>query len=47
MNSFLTLSILGRCRSPERTVAHFGRCGGLEISDFEQFLYWDGVVDLK
>ena len=29
------------------TVAHLGRCGGLEITDFEQFLYLEGIVVLK
>ena len=29
------------------TVAHFGKCAGLERTDFEQFLYWDGAVILK
>ena len=37
-NWFWTVSTLGGCR---------GRCGGLERTDFEQFLLWDGVVVLK
>ena len=26
---------------------YFGGCGGLERTDFEQFLLWEGVVVLK
>ena len=26
---------------------YLGRCGGLERSDFKQFLLWEGVVVLK
>ena len=26
---------------------YLGRCGGLERHDFEQFLFWEGVVVLK
>ena len=26
---------------------YFGGCGGLERTDFEQFLIWEGVVVLK
>ena len=29
------------------TVCTLGECGGLERSDFEQFLFWEGVVILK
>ena len=29
------------------TVSTLGWCGGLERTDFEQFLLWDGVVVLK
>ena len=29
------------------TVSILGRCGGLERTDFEQFLLWDSVVLLK
>ena len=35
---FWTFSTLGGCG---------GRCGGLERTDFEQFLLWEGVVVLK
>ena len=29
------------------TVSTLGGCGGLERTDFEQFLLWEGVVVLK
>ena len=29
------------------TVSTLDRCGGLEITDFSQFLYWEGVVVLQ
>ena len=29
------------------TVSTLGGCGGLEITDFQQFLLWDNVVVLK
>ena len=29
------------------TVSNLGGCGGLEITDFQQFLLWDNVVVLK
>ena len=29
------------------TVCTLGGCGGLERTDFEQFLLWEGVVVLK
>ena len=46
----LTVSILGGCCNPERNdfyVFTVGGHGGLEGTDFKQFLYWEGMVVLK
>ena len=43
-NWFFTVSILGRYAGLERTDVSFGCCGGLERTDFKQFLLWVDVV---
>ena len=34
-------------KEPFLTISTVGECGGLERTDFEQFLLWEGVVVLK
>ena len=47
LNSFYFGKVWWSWKKRIWTVYTLGRCGGLEWTDFEQFLFWEGVVVLK
>ena len=47
LNSFYIGRVWWSWKNWFLTVSTFGRYGGLERTDFEQFLFWEGVVVLK
>ena len=47
LNSFYFRKVWWSLENWFWTVSTLGGCGGLEITDFEQFLLWEGVVVLK